>query len=144
MIVCNLIMNMVKLSSIFCAMLVSWWKKFHGACFISSQCMYWYFQVQVWLEKLYGDKPVPAYELNEYTVGVLHNLMSRNERKERDTQLLIQDLRQKADEYNAEGTVKLLLVQTQKKNIIFLPVQTTCMRNYIYQNKLVFKLLQYK
>lgn len=60
-------------------------------------------QVQVWLEKLFGDKPVPAYELNEYTVGVLHNLMKRNEHKEADTQLLIDDLRQKADEYNAEG-----------------------------------------
>ena len=59
----------------------------------------------MWLEKLFGDKPVPSYELNQYTVGVLHNLKKRNELKEADTQLLIEDLRQKADEYNAEGTI---------------------------------------
>ena len=64
-----------------------------------------FFKVQLWLEKLFGDKPVPAYELNEHTVTVLHSLMRRNEQKERDTQLLVEDLRQKADEYNAEGTV---------------------------------------
>lgn len=57
----------------------------------------------MWLEKLFGDKPVPSYELNQYTVGVLHNLKKRNELKEANTQLLIEDLRQKADEYNAEG-----------------------------------------
>lgn len=46
---------------------------------------------------------MPAYELNEHTVTVLHSLMRRNEQKEKDTQLLVEDLRQKADEYNAEG-----------------------------------------
>ena len=66
------------------------------------------FQVQIWLEKLFGDKPVPAYELNQYTVGVLHDLMCWNERKEADTQLVIEDLRQKADEYNAEGLTLIL------------------------------------
>ena len=62
-----------------------------------------YFKVQVWLEKKFGEKPVPAYELNQSTVSILHELMGWNERKEADTQLVIQDLRQKADEYNAEG-----------------------------------------
>ena len=64
---------------------------------------------------------MPAYELNEHTVTVLHSLMRRNEQKEKDTQLLVEDLRQKADEYNAEGTV--LAHKAQKKQTTKLCVQ---------------------
>ncbi|KAL4228090.1 HAUS augmin-like complex subunit 1 [Mactra antiquata] len=60
-------------------------------------------EIQVWLEKLFGDQSVPAYELNQFTVGFLHDVMLRNERKEKECSLLIEDLRQKAEEYNAES-----------------------------------------
>ncbi|XP_045215596.2 HAUS augmin-like complex subunit 1 [Mercenaria mercenaria] len=60
-------------------------------------------EVQIWLEKIFGDQSVPSYELNQFTVSVLYNLMHRNEQKEKDCQLLIEDLRQKAEEYNVES-----------------------------------------
>ncbi|XP_060572037.1 HAUS augmin-like complex subunit 1 [Ruditapes philippinarum] len=60
-------------------------------------------EVQVWLERVFGDQSVPSYELNQSTVSMLFNLMRRNEQKEKDCQLLIEDLRQKAEEYNVES-----------------------------------------
>lgn len=60
-------------------------------------------EVQVWLEKIFGDHMLPSYELNPFTVGMLHIIMEKNERKEKDAQLLIEDLRQTAEEYNAES-----------------------------------------
>lgn len=60
-------------------------------------------EVQLWLEKLYGGDQVPDYELNETTVSTLHDLMRKNEKRDTDMQLIIEDLRQKADEYNGEG-----------------------------------------
>lgn len=60
-------------------------------------------EVQVWLETVFGDKSVPAYELNETTVRILHELMGHCHQREKNTQLLIEDLRQKADEYSTEA-----------------------------------------
>ncbi|KAL5005139.1 hypothetical protein ScPMuIL_018595 [Solemya velum] len=59
--------------------------------------------VQVWLEKVFAGEPVPSYELNQRTVGILHGLMIKNEQRDKDTMLIIEDLRQKSVEYNAEG-----------------------------------------
>jgi len=58
--------------------------------------------VQVWLEKIFGDTCVPAYELNQHTLPILAAIMKRNTDREKDTELLIEDHRQKAEEYNAE------------------------------------------
>ncbi|XP_052283097.1 HAUS augmin-like complex subunit 1 isoform X2 [Dreissena polymorpha] len=60
-------------------------------------------EVQMWLEKIFGDRNVPAYELNKFTVETLTDLMQRNVRQEKNTQLLIEDYRQKAEEYGAEN-----------------------------------------
>lgn len=55
------------------------------------------------MEGLFGDKNVPSYELNQHTINILYELMTRNMRKEKDTQLLMEDLRQKILEYDAES-----------------------------------------
>lgn len=62
-----------------------------------------YRQVKGWLDNLYSGKPVPAFEHNEQTICLLYELMEKNIARDHDTQLIIQDLRQKASEYSAEG-----------------------------------------
>ncbi|XP_041360426.1 HAUS augmin-like complex subunit 1 [Gigantopelta aegis] len=60
-------------------------------------------QVEAWLEQVYGGEEIPAFEVNDRTVKVLYGLMLRNQSQNRNTQLVIDDLRQKTDEYRAEG-----------------------------------------
>ena len=45
---------------------------------------------------------MPAYELNQHTLPILAAILKRNTDREKDTELLIEDHRQKAEEYNAE------------------------------------------
>lgn len=59
-------------------------------------------QVQAWLEKVFGGESIPQYEINSRTTTILYELMIRNERNEQNTNLIIDDLQQKTDEYAAE------------------------------------------
>jgi hypothetical protein len=52
---------------------------------------------------VFGGDLVPSYELNKKTVRILYKLMKLNEMKDKDTQIVIDDLRRKTDEYNVEG-----------------------------------------
>lgn len=67
--------------------------------------MTFYPQIGVWLEDVFGGEPVPSYELNKQTIRMLHDLRRKNMAMDEDTQLVIEDLRQKTNEYNAEGMV---------------------------------------
>jgi hypothetical protein len=60
-------------------------------------------QVKSWLDNLYAGKVVPAFEHNEKTIDILYQLMEKNMAIDKNTELTIQDLRQKATEYTAEG-----------------------------------------
>ncbi|XP_031953030.1 HAUS augmin-like complex subunit 1 isoform X2 [Corvus moneduloides] len=60
-------------------------------------------RVTLWLKKLYGDKPVPRYEVNERTVDILHEVMECNEERDRDVSLLIEDMKDQAAKYEAEA-----------------------------------------
>ncbi|NXE80343.1 HAUS1 protein, partial [Cochlearius cochlearius] len=60
-------------------------------------------QVTLWLKKIYGNQPVPPYEVNARTVDNLYELLEANEARERDVSLLIEDMKQKAAEYEAEA-----------------------------------------
>ncbi|NXX35270.1 HAUS1 protein, partial [Nicator chloris] len=60
-------------------------------------------QVTLWLKKIYGDVPVPEYEVNERTVDILHEVMECNEERDRDVMLLIEDLKDRATKYEAEA-----------------------------------------
>ncbi|NWI83959.1 HAUS1 protein, partial [Dryoscopus gambensis] len=60
-------------------------------------------QVTLWLKKIYGDMPVPKYEVNERTVDILHEVMEFNEENDRDVSLLIEDMKDQATKYEAEA-----------------------------------------
>lgn len=56
-----------------------------------------------WLSAVFGDQPVPHFEVNTRTVDILYQLAQSSEARCSDTSLLIEDLKQKASEYQAEG-----------------------------------------
>ncbi|NXA72867.1 HAUS1 protein, partial [Thryothorus ludovicianus] len=60
-------------------------------------------QVTLWLKKIYGDMPVPEYEVNERTVDILHEVMECNEERDRDVMLLIEDMKDRTTRYEAEA-----------------------------------------
>uniref|UniRef100_A0A8D0FQY6 HAUS augmin like complex subunit 1 n=1 Tax=Strix occidentalis caurina TaxID=311401 RepID=A0A8D0FQY6_STROC len=47
--------------------------------------------------------PVPQYEVNTQTVDILYELAECNEARDRDVSLLIEDMKEKAAEYDAEA-----------------------------------------
>ncbi|KAM6036722.1 HAUS augmin-like complex subunit 1 [Theristicus caerulescens] len=60
-------------------------------------------RVTAWLKKIYENQPIPEYEVNERTVDILYEIMECNEARDRDVSLLIEDMKQKATEYEAEA-----------------------------------------
>uniref|UniRef100_A0A3Q3WLI6 Uncharacterized protein n=1 Tax=Mola mola TaxID=94237 RepID=A0A3Q3WLI6_MOLML len=60
-------------------------------------------KVNSWLSAVFGDQPVPQFEVNTRTVDLLHQLAQSSEARCSETALLTEDLRQKAAEYEAEG-----------------------------------------
>ena len=59
--------------------------------------------MHTWLEKVFAGDDIPEFELNATSLSILYNLMKCNQHADRDTQLLIEDAQQKAEEYNMEG-----------------------------------------
>ncbi|XP_023800014.1 HAUS augmin-like complex subunit 1 isoform X2 [Cyanistes caeruleus] len=55
--------------------------------------------VTLWLKKIYGDMPIPEYEVNERTVDILHEVMEFNEERDKDVTLLIEDMKDRATKY---------------------------------------------
>ncbi|XP_005224254.1 HAUS augmin-like complex subunit 1 isoform X2 [Bos indicus x Bos taurus] len=60
-------------------------------------------QVAAWLKKIFGDHPIPQYEVNAWTTEILYNLSERNRIRDRDVYLVTEDLKQKAKEYESEA-----------------------------------------
>uniref|UniRef100_A0A8D0FDE4 Uncharacterized protein n=1 Tax=Strix occidentalis caurina TaxID=311401 RepID=A0A8D0FDE4_STROC len=52
---------------------------------------------------MYGNQPILQYEVNPRTVDILYELAECNKARDRDVSLLIEDMKQKATEYEAEG-----------------------------------------
>ncbi|XP_006835206.1 PREDICTED: HAUS augmin-like complex subunit 1 [Chrysochloris asiatica] len=59
--------------------------------------------VVAWLKKLFGDHPIPQYEANPRTTEILYHLSERSKARDRDVSLVIEDLKQKASEYESEA-----------------------------------------
>ncbi|KAJ0004557.1 hypothetical protein NQD34_010771 [Periophthalmus magnuspinnatus] len=59
-------------------------------------------KVHSWLSEVFRDEAVPQFEVNTRTVDVLYQLALSSEARCRDTELLIEDLQQKALEYQAD------------------------------------------
>ncbi|NXS89956.1 HAUS1 protein, partial [Erpornis zantholeuca] len=60
-------------------------------------------QVTLWLKKIFGDMPIPEYEVNGRTVDILYEIMECNEERDRDVSLLIEDMKDQASKYEAEA-----------------------------------------
>lgn len=60
-------------------------------------------KVRVWLETLFGDEAVPAFEINSKTIQTLSSLVDINTQMDQDTRLSMDDLEQKRNEYASEA-----------------------------------------
>ncbi|XP_056140388.1 HAUS augmin-like complex subunit 1 [Lampris incognitus] len=60
-------------------------------------------KVNKWLSTVFGEQAVPPFEVNTRTVDVLYQLARSSEVRCRHASLLIEDLNQKASEYQADG-----------------------------------------
>ncbi|XP_058881185.1 HAUS augmin-like complex subunit 1 isoform X2 [Acipenser ruthenus] len=61
-------------------------------------------KVTQWLSNIFGDQPIPHYEVNTRTTEILYQLAECSEARCRDVVLLTEDLEQKAAEYGTEGS----------------------------------------
>lgn len=59
------------------------------------------------MKKIFGNHPIPKYEANPRTTEILYHLSERNRVRDRDINLVIEDLKQKANEYESEGELSL-------------------------------------
>ncbi|XP_001520862.3 HAUS augmin-like complex subunit 1 [Ornithorhynchus anatinus] len=60
-------------------------------------------KIASWLKKVFGDQPIPQYEVNPRTTEILCYLAECNQARDRDVSLVIEDLKQKAAEYESQG-----------------------------------------
>ncbi|NWR95574.1 HAUS1 protein, partial [Furnarius figulus] len=58
-------------------------------------------QVALWLKKIYRNRPIPSYEVNERTADILHGLMELNEARDRDISLVIEEMKDQEAVYDA-------------------------------------------
>ncbi|NXH98961.1 HAUS1 protein, partial [Pachycephala philippinensis] len=83
-------------------------------------------QVTLWLKKIYGDKPVPSYEVNERTVDILHEVMECNEERDRDVSLLIEDMHDQTTKYEEEAKYwQDVLEESLGLSLDYLPEEAT-------------------
>ena len=61
--------------------------------------------MRLWLEQVFAGQDIPRYEFNIRTIDILYDLSKKNLRRDRDTELVIEDLQQKTSEYAAEGKI---------------------------------------
>ncbi|XP_070792104.1 HAUS augmin-like complex subunit 1 [Pituophis catenifer annectens] len=60
-------------------------------------------KVTSWLKDVFGEQPIPLFEVNTRTVDILYELAECNESRDGDVHLLIEDMKQKALEYESDG-----------------------------------------
>ncbi|XP_062984778.1 HAUS augmin-like complex subunit 1 [Elgaria multicarinata webbii] len=75
-------------------------------------------KVALWLKKTYGDELIPPHETDTRTVDILYELAECNESRDGDVSLLIDDMKQKAAEYESDGSYLQDLL-TESLNLSF-------------------------
>uniref|UniRef100_A0A8C2L4B4 HAUS augmin-like complex, subunit 1 n=1 Tax=Cyprinus carpio TaxID=7962 RepID=A0A8C2L4B4_CYPCA len=60
-------------------------------------------KVSQWLKKVFGQQPVPEFEVNTRTVEILYELAESSEMRCREAEMLIEDHKQKTEEYSSDG-----------------------------------------
>ncbi|XP_008331458.1 HAUS augmin-like complex subunit 1 [Cynoglossus semilaevis] len=61
-------------------------------------------KVNIWLSSVFGDQLVPQFEVNTRTVDILYQLCESSEARCSEISLLIDDLKQKTTEYQADAS----------------------------------------
>uniref|UniRef100_A0A8C5LZN5 HAUS augmin like complex subunit 1 n=1 Tax=Leptobrachium leishanense TaxID=445787 RepID=A0A8C5LZN5_9ANUR len=56
-----------------------------------------------WLKKMYGEQPIPHYEVNTRNVDILYEVAKWNNTRDQDLGLLIEDTKEKSAEVQAEA-----------------------------------------
>lgn len=87
-------------------------------------------QVTLWLKKIYGNQPVPQYEVNARTIDILYELVECNEARDRDVSLLIEDMKQKATEYEAEGEFEAPVLSSIKVSFSQWPWRLSLLKSF--------------
>ncbi|XP_020625872.1 HAUS augmin-like complex subunit 1 [Orbicella faveolata] len=59
-------------------------------------------QVFSWLQLVYGEDPIPQFEINTFTLSVLEQLARRNLEQNKHAEIITKDYIQKTAEYSAE------------------------------------------
>lgn len=73
----------------------------------SINILFW--QVFAWLQQVFGEDPIPQFEINSFTLGVLEQLAIRNQEQNKHAVLLTKDFIQKTSEYAAEGNEQFIV-----------------------------------
>ncbi|XP_071586904.1 HAUS augmin-like complex subunit 1 [Heliangelus exortis] len=60
-------------------------------------------RVGLWLRKIYGNKPIPQFKVTETSVNILYEIAMYSEARDREISLLIENVKQKTAEYEAEA-----------------------------------------
>ena len=65
--------------------------------------MFCFVQVFSWLQQVFGEEPIPQFEINSFTLGVLEQLAQRNQEQNKHADVITKDYIKKTSEYAAEG-----------------------------------------
>lgn len=68
-----------------------------------------FWQVFAWLQQVFGEEPIPQFEINSFTLGVLEQLANRNQEQNRHAVLITKDFIQKTSEYAAESKAHFIV-----------------------------------
>ena len=60
-----------------------------------------------WLQQVFGEDPIPQFEINSFTLGVLEQLANRNQEQNKHAELVTKDYILKTSEYASEGNCSL-------------------------------------
>ena len=69
-------------------------------------------QVREWLESVFAGEEVPEYEITPGTVEELWQLATASREKERRLETIVEDMEQKAHEYEAESEQALTFLMS--------------------------------
>lgn len=59
--------------------------------------------VQDWLKSIYGDNPVPEFEINQQTVNYLYELSCRSEIQNNNAKILLNEQKQQIQTYKNDS-----------------------------------------
>ena len=76
-------------------------------CMLCSLKYFDFKQVFSWLQQVYGEDPIPQFEINSFTLSVLEQLAQRNLEQNKHAEIITKDYVQKTAEYSAEGNCSI-------------------------------------